>query len=299
MTGDLIALGAALFWAAAGLTIARGARSSADNGAFLSILLTAALSGVIWLAAGGVRRLEPALESPSGLGWFVVAGLLSLFFGRVFLHASIHWLGAVRGASVKRLGPVFSVLLAVLVLGETLNLPLVVGMLLIFAAFGVLMAEAGWSGPGAQPTARINPGLWYGGISAFAYGAGNIARKWGLEALPDPTLGVFLGAIAGALAFALTGLFVASYREAVVNTFRIFNPWLIAAGLLASVGQLLFFVALDQSTVTRVTLIVSSEVFITMALSTWLGTARERLTRAVWLAAGLGFAGTVAIMASR
>jgi len=299
MSGDLIALAAALFWAVANLTIARGARSSADNGAFLSILLTVGLSGAIWLGAGGLARTAEAAAAPSALAWFAVAGVLSLFFGRVFLHASIHWLGAVRGASIKRLAPFFSVLLAVLVLGERLTLPVVAGMLLIFGAFAVLVMEAGWPAAGGEPTRRINPGLWYGGISAFAYAAGNIARKWGLDELPDPTLGVFVSALAGALLFLATALAVRSYREAVVSTFTRFNGWLVVTGVLASLGQLLFFVALDRSTVTRVTLIVSCEVFITMALSAFLGSARERLTRPVLLAAALGFAGTVVIVAMR
>ncbi|MGE4240482.1 EamA family transporter [Ramlibacter sp.] len=300
MPGDAIALVAAVCWAIANLTIARGARSSADSGAFLSILMTAALSGAVWLAAGGLGRLAPAAASPVGLGWFVVGGLLSLFFGRVLMYASIHWLGAVRGSSVKRLGPVFSVVLAVLVLGETLNMTIVVGMFLIFAAFAVLVAENGAAARDTAPTpARRNPGLWLGVVSAFAYAAGNIARKWGLEVLPDPTLGVFVGAVAAGMAYLASALFVASYRQAVVATFTHFNPWMIATGVLSSAGQVLFFVALDRSTVTRVTLIVSAEVFITMALSVWLGTNRERLTRPVWLAAALGFAGSIALVAFR
>lgn len=299
MPGDAFALLAALCWATANLTIARGARSSTDNGAFLSILLTGVLSGGAWLAFGGPAGLAAAAAVPAAWGWFGLAGLLSLFFGRVFLHASLHWLGAVRGSSIKRLAPVFSVVLAVVVLGEVLDMSLVLGMLLIFAAFGLLVAESRGSSPAPGTVGFGNPGLWYGVVSAFAYASGNIARKWGLEVLPDPALGVFVGALAGIAMYLLTALFADGYRQAVIRTFRSFNPWLLASGILASCGQLLFFVALDRSTVTRVTLLASSEVFITMALSAWIGTSRDRLTPAVWLAAGLSLAGTILLVAFR
>jgi drug/metabolite transporter (DMT)-like permease len=43
--GELLALLSACCFAASNVTITRGARDSQDNGAFMSILLTAAIAG--------------------------------------------------------------------------------------------------------------------------------------------------------------------------------------------------------------------------------------------------------------
>ncbi len=199
--------------------------------------------------------------------------------------------------------PVFQLkgsMLAVTVLGEALTPALVAGMSLIFAGFAVLVRESAQAPPPAAGSRQrgwlANPGLWYGAVSALAYAAGNVARKWGLNVMPDALLGVAIGAATGALLFVGTGALVASYRKAVRSTFHRFNPWLWLAGALASVGQILFFLAIDRSTVTRVSLIISLEVFGTIGLTALVLGARERLTRPVMIAAALGFAGTMLIL---
>lgn len=308
---DLAALIAALCWSCANVAIARGSGGrGGDNGAFLSILLTATLSAVVW----GVEAVRRGWEAPTwaAIFWFALAGALTIFIGRVFFHSSIQWLGAVRGSSVKRLAPLFAVLLGVLMLGDPLTGSLVLGTTLIFAGFGVLVHESLKSSPAAGKEAGrradgaassrdwrawVNPGLFFGAVSALAYAVGNIARKYGLHDMPDPAFGAMLGSVVGALLYVATAVFVSEYRTAVRNAFTRFNPWLFGAGVLASAGQLLFFVAIDHGTVSRAALIVSSEVFLTMGITYFLFRKREPLTRAAVAAAFLGFAGTVVIMA--
>jgi drug/metabolite transporter (DMT)-like permease len=295
--GDLYALLSALCWAAANVTIARGApRSGGDNGAFLSILLTLAMAAAIWVSSG-LAHGWPRL-STIGAAWFALAGALTIFIGRVFLHSSIQWLGAMRGSSVKRLVPLFSVVMGVALLGDPLSVVLVAGMLLIFAGFALLVFESGRHGDPTAPKRRrwANPGIVYGAVSALAYAAGNVARKYGLIDMPDPAFGAMLGSLVGALLFVVTSAFAGGYRDGVRSTFTRWNPWLTGAGLLTSAGQLLFFVAIDHGTVSRAALIVSSEAFLTMGLSLAAFRGRERLTSAATIAAALGMLGTIVIM---
>lgn len=307
MIGDLISLLAAVCWAAANVTIARGAGAKGDdNGAFLSILLTLVLASLVWGVTSLAQDGWPTM-TPSGLWWFALGGALTMFIGRVFFHSSIQWLGAMRGSSVKRLAPLFSVLLGVLLLHEPLTWSLVAGMALIFSGFGVLVQESLSGKPPAtgRPAGKrasgwrewVNPGLVYGAVSALAYALGNVARKYGLLQIPDPAFGVALGSLVGAALFVLAARFMASYRNAVRSTFTRFNPWLLAAGVLASAGQLLFFVAIDYSTVSRAALIVSTEVFWTIGLTMLVVRTQEKLSRATVIAALLGVLGTVVIMA--
>jgi drug/metabolite transporter (DMT)-like permease len=305
--GELLALAAACCFAGANVTITRGAGANAqDNGAFLSILLTAALAGGIWIFSG-LRNGWSELNATAML-WFAASGVLTIFIGRVFLFASVQHLGAVRASAVKRLNPVFSVLLGVLVLGESLDLQTMIGMILIFSGFGVLVKQSlaarasqnksvEHKAAGSWKTALANLGFFYGPISGLAYATGYVARKQGLILTPDPAFGTMLGAVTGAIIFVLAAQFVDSYRNAMRAATTTFNPWLFAAGMLASIGQLLYFVALSHTTISRVALITSMEVFVTMFLSVALFRAKEQLTPATLLAAGLGVAGTVFMVA--
>jgi drug/metabolite transporter (DMT)-like permease len=240
-------------------------------------------------------------------------------------------LGAVQASAVKRLNPFFSVLLGVLVLGEPFDSIMMIGMLLIFSSFGVLLKQSmaptsgsatptngsatptngsatptnGSATPrssGSESAARswaaklTNLGFFYGPVSALAYATGYVARKQGLIALPDPAFGTMLGSVIGAVFFVLAAQFVDSYRHAVRNALTTFSPWLFATGVLSSMGQLLYFMALSHSTISRVALISSMEVFVTIFLTVVIFRSREQLSVPVLLAAGLGVAGTAFIV---
>ncbi|MEP7207225.1 MAG: EamA family transporter [Casimicrobiaceae bacterium] len=300
--GELAAVVSTLCFAAANVTITRGAaRDAADNGAFLSILMTAALAALAML----VFRPPQGAHDPNlaGVAWFAASGLLTVFVGRVFLYASVQHLGAVRASAVKRLNPVFSVLLGITLLGEPVGLSMAVGMTLIFVSFGMLAMESWRSLPvGERETRRgalrslANLGYFYGPVSALAYATGYLARKQGLLAMPDPNFGTFIGAVAGAVTFVIAGCFVASYRAALVGTFRRFNPWLWAAAVLASIGQILQFVALNTMAISRVALIASLEVIATMLFSVWLLRRRESMGVMTIAAALLSVAGAALVI---
>ena len=303
--GEFFALLSAFCFATANVTITKGSMpSNADNGAFLSILLTAGIASIAMLASGSTLAAE-SLNIP-GLAWFALGGVLTAFVGRVFLFASVQSLGAMRASTVKRLNPFFAVILGVLVLGESMGGWMIPGMALIFISF-LFLARDSWRGSGAigsvagTETATMSSrlfdlGLVYGPISAFAYALGYLARKQGLNYIPDPLLGTAVGALAGIGAYVLASLAIPAYRTAIVNAFTRVNPWFYFTGTLASFGQLCYFVALSHSTVSRVALISSMEVFITIFLSLWIFRTREQLTTNTLIAACLGVAGTGLIL---
>jgi drug/metabolite transporter (DMT)-like permease len=302
--GELLALLSACCFAASNITIARGVEGKGqDNGAFLSILITALMAGGVWIATGPGGGPQPG---PVSLLWFAAAGVLTMFIGRVFLYASVQHLGAVRASAVKRLNPVFSVLLGVLVLGEPIGTFTAIGMLLIFSSFAVLVrhslqADGAGRGPRDAPReswqSRLKSlGFFYGPVSALAYAVGYVARKQGLALAPDAAFGTMVGALVGALVFVIAARFVDSYRASLRAAFTCFNPWLFAAGVLSSGGQLLYFAAISHTTISRVALVTSMEVFVTMFLSVIILRKTEQLNAATLQAAGLGVAGTLFIL---
>ena len=301
--GEALAVLSMTLFALTNIAIVRGHDGkSRSSGAFLSIVITFLVSTLIWLILV-LHRGWPDVNA-TAIGWFALAGFLSIYVGRVLLYASIQHLGAIKASAVKRLNPFFSVLLGVLILGETISSPMMLGMILILMSFAVLVRQAVFvSGEGSSGVDRqsafdrfINLGYLYGPVSAIAYASAYIARKQGMMVLPDSALGTMLGALTGIIFFAITSIFVNSYRDDLRKTFTVFNKWFLLAGCLSTFGQIAYFTALNYIGVSKIALITSMEVFVTMILSTVVFLSKEKLSADVMIAAGLGFLGTVIVI---
>ena len=295
--GDAFALLSATFFAVANVTIVRGTTpGDEDNGAFVSLLLTTLIAGAGWIVWGIACGFEPV--TPRALLWFAGAGVLTAFIGRVFGYASVQQLGAMRASATKRLNPFFAAALGVGVLGERLTPGALAGMVLIVASFAVLVLRGAprKAGPGAPTGGAARVGYVYGLVSALGYATGYLLRKMGLAETPDAFLGAMIGTLVGALTFVSVGAFNPRYAAAVRGTFSTPRPWLIVAGVMSSCGQIAYFFALRQNPISRVALITSMEVFITIFLSVLFLRKHETLTPSVFLAALLGVAGTASII---
>ena len=301
--GEALAILSMTLFALTNITIVRGHDGkSRSSGAFLSIVITFLMSTLIWLLMV-LRNGWPDVNA-TAVGWFALGGFLTIFIGRVLLYASIQHLGAIKASAVKRLNPFFSVLLGVLILGETISLPMMVGMLLIVMSFAVLVRQAvfltGEKNEGVEPHSAfdrfLNLGYLYGPVSALAYAAGYVARKQGMMVLPDSALGTMIGALTGIIFFIITSRFINSYRDDLRKTFTVFNKWFLMAGCLSTFGQIAYFTALNYIAISKIALITSMEVFVTMILSTVFLLNKEKLTVDVIVAAGLGFLGTVFVI---
>ena len=301
--GEALAIVSMTLFALTNIAVVRGHDGkSRSSGAFLSITITFLMSGLIWLLLA-VRDGWPELNREA-FAWFAFAGFLTIFIGRVFVYASIQHLGAIRASAVKRLNPFFSVLMGVLVLGETISGPMAAGMLLILMSFAVLVRQAVFfAEEGDRITERqsvfrrmANLGYLFGPISAFAYASGYVARKFGMEIQPDAAFGTMVGAFSGIVFFVLASGFINSYRDDLRRTFTVFNKWFLAAGILSSFGQICYFAALKYIGISKIALITSMEVFMTMILSTLVFLNKEKLTVDVIVAACLGFLGTVLVI---
>ena len=294
--GDAFTVASSFFFAASNILVAQGNRDAReDNGAFVSLLITAGISGVLWLAFGALRGFEPVTWR--AIAWFCGAGAFTAFVGRVFFYHAIEKLGAMRSSTMKRLIPFFAVMLGVGVLGERLTPGMVAGMALILASFVLLVGGArGTKSPPGGKGGGLNAGYIYGPVSALGYATGYLLRKMGLAEAHDALLGASVGCIAGAVLFAATGLFSDAYARAVRATFRRPSGWLLAGGTAATFGQVFYFAALNENAMARVALVSSSEVFITLLLGWIFLRRRETLNLPLVAAAVLGFAGAALVI---
>lgn len=301
--GEALAILSMTMFAMTNIAIVRGYDGkSRSSGAFLSIVITFLMSTVIWMIMV-LRNGWPDVNA-TVVAWFALGGFLTIFVGRVFLYASIQHLGAVKASAVKRLNPFFSVLLGVLILGETISLPMLAGMLLIVLSFAVLVRQAVFfTGKESLRVGKqsafdrfLNLGYLYGPVSALAYASGYVARKYGMMILPDAAFGTMVGALTGIVFFVVTSGFVNSYRDDLRKTFTVFNKWFLMAGCLSTFGQIAYFTALNYIGISKIALITSMEVFVTMILSTLVFLNKDKLTVDVIVAAVLGFLGTLFVI---
>ncbi len=308
MTGEALSLLAAFFFALNGVMVAKGVAQGdgrGDHGALLSIVMTAALAAAVWLIVPGSSALavpEPALAA--GVFWFAVSGVLTIFLGRTLLYQSIASIGAIRASMLLRLHPFFSVLLAALLLGETISTVARGGMLLIMLSFALLLRRAFGTGRPAparvDETAEPRPSpidYAYGPASAFSYALGNIARKHALGLVPDSSFGTLVSALAGLVSFAVAALFVQRYRYAFAGVLRNASRWQYAAGVFASAGQLSNFAAIQHIEVSRAVMITSAEIFLSMFLAVYVLKTEKRPDAVTLLAAALAMAGVVLVAA--
>ena len=299
--GEALAILSMTLFALTNIAILRGHDGkSRSSGAFLSIVITFLMSTLIWLIM--VFRNGWPDANATAVGWFALGGFLTIFVGRVLLYASIQHLGAIKASAVKRLNPFFSVLLGVLILGERISFPMMIGMLLIVVSFAVLVRQAVFIDDDSGARAGnafdrlLNLGYLFGPVSAFAYAAGYVARKQGMMILPDSALGTMIGALTGIIFFVITSLFNEVYRDDLRKTFTVFNKWFLMAGCLSTFGQISYFTALNFISISKIALITSVEVFMTMILSAVVFQNREKLTPDLIVAAGLGFLGSVFVI---
>lgn len=95
--GEFYALLSAASFGVAGAAVAKGApEARGDNGVFLSIVLTCALSGLLWVAFGiELGTIDGQRTLVVGIAFFVAAGLLATVLTRqartcIFGHLKEH-----------------------------------------------------------------------------------------------------------------------------------------------------------------------------------------------------------------
>lgn len=269
LLGQLLALASAFAFASANLCISRTQQSRGDKGTIFSVIVTLLLAFVVWLVLES-RSLDSLVmtdKSLIGIGWFVLAGLSAMVFGRSLLFASVRILGVSRSSAVKRLNPFFSVILAALILGETISGPDFFGMGFIALAFGLLIYDVYVKrGMELEGATEISHYL-YGLFAALAYAAAYVMRKLGLNQLPDPALGTFISALSGLCSFYILSFFSQRRRDNFRNVFRHLDRWIVSGAIMMSSGQILLFAALAYERVSNVVMISSLEVFISIILS--------------------------------
>jgi uncharacterized membrane protein len=138
----------------------------------------------------------PTIFNWTAIGLFAASGFFASTLGRLFNFTSIERLGVPISSTIIGSNPLFSTFLAILFLGEQVDVTTLLGTMLIVG--GIAITRSGGQAEGTLRGRDLVLPL----ASATFYGASSVTRKAALNILPDPVLGAVIGAVTSLIAYA-------------------------------------------------------------------------------------------------
>jgi uncharacterized membrane protein len=225
--------------------------------------------------------------SPVGIGLFVAAGLVGTVAGRLLRFVSIERVGASIAAALGNLHPLFSAAFAILLLGERVTAPIVVGTVVIVLGTSVLSLSP--PQVGFRRAYLAIPVL-----SAACFGLVAVLRKVGLGHV-GPVLGSAINVTTAFVAF--TAFLAASGRWRAFVSRGSTLGYFVAAGFAENVSVFLNIVALGAGMVSVVAPLYGTAPIFVLALSVVFLRGVETLTARIVVGTALIVLGVYLITA--
>jgi DME family drug/metabolite transporter len=230
-------------------------RKNLDKSNFIYISLTITIIGNIILWPLALISTDLGTVNPEGLLFFVFAGLLAPGIARLFYYKGMETAGISANATIYATYPLYTSIVAVLLLGEALTTENWVGLVCIIVgviSIGRIVNKGGTSSKNPTKKGLIIP---VAGSLAFAFSY--IVRKEALNIYNQPLLGVSVGYTTSLLVYLLA---MALSKNAGTSGFsrndlKMF--WKPGVGM--AMAWLLSFFALSQEMVSIVAPVLQTE----------------------------------------
>jgi len=233
-----LALTSALLSAAATVLIRHGlVRHGAYTGFWINLATGTVCLWIAVLATGGVGH-----PTARALMLFVLAGLIGTVAGRLTRFLAIETVGASITAGFMNVTPFVSSGLAIVLLGERLTWPIVIGTVVI--VLGTTLLSTGGRRLGLRPGQLVLPA-----VSAACFGVVAILRKLGLSgmgAVPGTAVNVTTAFVA------FTSFLLATGQGGAMTCRGWSLVYFIVAGVFENVSVFLVVVALGMGAVSVV-----------------------------------------------
>ncbi len=246
---------------------------------WLSLVVSFLLSGALALAFA-FEDLDKL--SLAAFGWVIALALIQNFGGRSQNYMAINIIGASRASLFFATQAPFSALLALVFLGESVTVPVVLGTVAVVA--GLLAASGDSLLEGWRTERKFLLGYLLALSAGAAYGSTNIVFKKAAEQLDSPLVITALSLLVGlALLFPFTARSVGHAPRSMAAN-RDSLRFVVLAGLAAGVGVNALYFALQRADVVIVGPIVAANPLITVLLAHLFISRLEQVT--LRLAAG-------------
>lgn len=320
IAGALLALGSAFSFSVNSILVRRGfadAGATAAQGAFITVLLGVPFGLAAVLITGQIFNFD--LISLNGYLLLSAAGVVHFGVGRYCNYRGIAAIGASRAVTVQAVAVPYSILMAVVLLGERPTLLMYLAIALILVG-PFLMIERRSKRPTRHPSPaerergeapgasqsegestrveiRQLEGYVFSLLAALAYGTSPILIRAAVQdGVGTAAIGTFVAYVA-ASAVLTAGLVLPAQRELVhainFRYMRLFG----GAGFSVFLAQLLRFFALSLADVSIVNPLMRTVGVFTLILSYLLNRRLEKITLGVVLGVLVSFAGAALLVA--
>ncbi len=278
----VLALLAALGFGTASVLLKRGLQHTTPlTAALVSVAFTA---GFIWAIAVSTASLGMLL-TPRILP-FLVAGLIAPGLGRLAMFTGFHRIGVGRAAPIVGTAPLFSVGMAMLVLGERPTWTMLAGAAAIVSGGALLSLRVG-----TEHWRRRD--LVFPLLAAIGFALRDNISRYGFQDFHDPLLASAAGTVSSLLVMGTYATLVGSER---VWMSRTGLAYVALAGLAEGLAYLTMWQALAVGQVAVVSPLVNASSIIAVALAAVFLRDLERVTWRIGLAAALIVAGVAMIV---
>jgi drug/metabolite transporter, DME family len=257
---------------------------------FLQLLIATALLLGACIAVGDLPLLANA--SAWALISFGLAGLVHFFLGWTLLNVSQDRIGAARTSPLLTTVPLFGLAIAAVTLGQTPGAAALAGIAVMVAGALVITdprAEAGLRWQDSLP----------GVATAFLWALSPVFTVEGLEELDSPLLGVTIGLVFSAVAYALVLAATPGERRSARDLPREGVALKLVSGVLVALAIWGRWEALDLADVGVVLALNLLAVPTVLLLAPVIaGRHLEHVDARIWLGAGLVVAGSLILIAA-
>jgi drug/metabolite transporter (DMT)-like permease len=251
MFGVLLALLSALSFGLSQILV----RKNIHKSNFLYITMTVTIMGniILWPLALAFTSLNTI--NPEGILLFIIAGLLAPGVARLFYFKGMETAGMSANASIFSTYPLYTSIIATLLLGEMLSIENWTGLVCIIV--GVIFIGRNINNGDTQTTNTTKKGIFIAFLGSLAMAFSQIVRKEGLNIYNEPLIGVAAGYTTSLIVYLLVIRLSRNTETPRFSFNDVRNFWKPGVGI--ATGWLLAFVALSQEMVSIVAPVLQTE----------------------------------------
>lgn len=239
------------------------------------------LMGVNWITEGSPLPLNAGLDRWIWLG---ASGIIALFIGDGLMFQAYVTIGTRLAMLVNVLSPIFSALIAWFVLGETLTLGKIVGMVVTLAGVAIVILERGNVGDAPRDRRKFTQGLLMSLGAVMTYAIGYTMSKEGLKGDFPAISGVIMRLSIAMLAAWILAFFTKNATSSLKKTFadsRMLLFTIIGTILGPFLGIWLSLVAVQKTKVGIASTLISTAPIFLLPISKWV--LKEKVTARAFL----------------
>lgn len=230
-------------------------RKNLDKSNFIYISLTITIIGNIILWPLALTFTNLSTVNPEGLLFFVFAGLLAPAIARLFYYKGMETAGISANATIYATYPLYTSIVAILLLGEALTSENWIGLVCIIV--GVISVGRIVNKGETSPKNTTKKGLIVPMVGSLAFAFSYIVRKEALNIYNQPLLGVAVGYTTALIVYLLVIAFAKHNRTSRFSRNDIKMFWKPGVGM--AMSWLLSFLALSQEMVSIVAPVLQTE----------------------------------------